>query len=143
MICPFLSCSRTVWRVTKTAETALCSSAALSSAVHSNAANSRRRRSVSYSSLPIASYCSCASLQIRLLAASSSSGWVFRISSNSACVVLFGANCFSGCVMRSGCSASLPSRCTTCCSISGVGSLEQTRLSAFCAGVRSGRRCLV
>mgnify|MGYP000330999002 CR=1 FL=1 len=143
MICPFLSCKRTVWRVTSTAETALCSSSALSSAVHSNAVNSRRRRSVSYSSLPIASYCSCASLQIRLLAASSSSGWVFRISSNSACVVLFGANCFSGCVMRSGCSASLPSRCVICCSISGVGGLEQTRLSAFCAGVRSGNRCLV
>ena len=129
MICPFLSCSRTVWRVTKTAETALCSSAALSSAVHSNAVNSRRRRSVSYSSLPMASYCSCASLQIRLLAASSSSGWVFRMSSSPACAfVCTGAEVRSGCVMRSGCSASLPSRCTTCCSISGVGSLEQTRL---------------
>ena len=94
MICPFLSCKRTVWRVTSTAETVLCSSSALSSAVHSNAANSRRRRSVSYSSLPMVSYCSCASLQIRLLAASSSSGWVFRMSSSSACVfVCAGADC--------------------------------------------------
>ena len=119
-ICPFLSCKRTTDRVTSTAETVLCSSSALSSAVHSNAANSRRRRSVSYSSLPMASYCSCASLQIRLLAASSSSGWVFRMSSSSVCVVLcIGGDCFSGCVMRSGCSASLPSRCVTCCSISG------------------------
>ena len=58
-------------------------------------------------------------------------------------MVLFGTACFSGCMMRSGCSASLPSRCVTCCSISGVGDLEQTRLSAFCAGVRSGNRCLV
>ena len=37
MICPFLSCKRTAWRVTSTAETALCSSSALSSAVHSKA----------------------------------------------------------------------------------------------------------
>ena len=129
MICPFLSCKRTAWRVTSTAETALCSSSALYSAVHSKAVNSRRRRSVSYSSLPMASYCSCASLQIRLLAASSSSGCVFRTSSSSACALLcIGGSCFSGCVMRSGCSASLPSRCVTCCSISGVGGLEQTRL---------------
>ena len=129
MICPFLSCKRTACCVTSTAETVLCSSSALSSAVHSNAANSRRRRSVSYSSLPIASYCSCASLQIRLLAAASSSGCVFRMSSSSACAfVCTGAEVRSGCVMRSGCSASLPSRCVTCCSISGVGGLEQTRL---------------
>ena len=54
-----------------------------------------------------------------------------------------GAEVRSGCVMRSGCSASRLSRCMTCCSISGVDGLEHTRLSAFCAGVRSGRRCLV
>ena len=57
--------------------------------MHSKAANSRRRRSVSYSSLPMASYCSSASLQIRLLAASSLSGWVFRTSSSSACVFVY------------------------------------------------------
>ena len=63
---------------------------------------------------------------------------------SSACVFVYvGLDVRSGCVMRSGCSASLPSRCETCCSISGVGGLAQTRLSAFCAGVRSGRRCLV
>ena len=46
MICPFLSCNRTAWRVTNTAETVLSSSSALHSAVHSKAVNSRRRRSV-------------------------------------------------------------------------------------------------
>ena len=144
MICPFLSCKRTAWRVTSTAETALCSSSALHSAVHSKAVNSRRRRSVSYSALPMVSYCSCASWKISFLAASSSSGWAFRTLSSSACVEEYrGALAVSGCVMRSGCSDSLPSRRMTCCSISGVGGLVQMRRSAFCAGVRSGRHCLV
>lgn len=96
MTCPFFNRSLTFWRVTSTSDTVLFRRSAFSSATHSKAEKSRRRRFVSYSSFPSAAYCSVASWRISALALSSSIGCCFRALSNASCVL----GCVAGVELR-------------------------------------------
>ena len=61
MVCPFFSVTVTQLFVTRTFDTTLCSSSASGSVMGFQPVNSRHSRTVSYSVLPMASYCAAAS----------------------------------------------------------------------------------